>query len=87
MPPLTEESPPVKARVALTKWFKSAQDLGIVRSGIDAESVAIGLIGAIQTRTLRTRIMNDKLESTDETYLRSVIDVFCFGLEVLGEND
>ena len=86
MPPMTHESPPVKARIALTNWLKRAQEQGQVRSTIDAEAVAVGLIGAIQTRTLRTRIMNDTLDNSDEEYLRAIVSVFCDGLEPATES-
>jgi AcrR family transcriptional regulator len=78
---LSDEAPPVRARVGMTKWMAQLQDQGKIRQNVEPESIALALIGALQQRPVRKHIIKDiAMSQTDKEYVESIVDVMWRGL-------
>ena len=79
--PLEEEDPPIQARRLLETWIRQKQSTGEIRSEIHPEVAAIGMIGALQSRSFRKHIiLDDRFHHEEEEFLSMLHDIFWRGL-------
>ena len=80
---VSDDSPPVRVRVGMTKWITQLQKRGKIRQTVEPESIALALIGALQQRPVRKHIIKDvAMSQTDKEYVESIVDVLWRGLSV-----
>ena len=80
---VSDDTPPVRVRIGMTKWIKLLQDREKIRQNVDPESIALALIGALQQRPVRKHIIKDvAMSQTDKEYVESIVDVLWRGLSV-----
>ena len=79
--PLEENDPPIKARRMIENWVKEKQAQGVIRADIHPEIAAIGMIGALQSRSFRKHIiLDDRFDHKEEEFLSKLHDIFWKGL-------
>lgn len=79
--PLEESDPPIKARRLLETWIRERQERGEIRSDIHPEVAAIGMIGALQSRSFRKHIiLDDRFDHSEDAFLTILHDIFWKGL-------
>lgn len=78
------ETPPIRARKAMTDWVLRLQKEGRIRL-CSAESISLALIGAMQHRSFRRHIIvDDTMEENDSVFVRAIVETFWLGLQPQG---
>lgn len=73
---LPKEAPPVQIRLALENWIRTLQHEGIARDTEHPETIAIAMIGALQTRSFRRHIIRDiYMTQSDEEYVKDLVSL------------
>ena len=79
--PLEDSESPMKTRHLMETWIREKQECGEIRSDIHPEIAAIGMIGALQSRSFRKHIiLDDRFNHTEEVFLSTLRDIFWKGL-------
>ena len=74
-------SPPVLARIQLSRWLDRGVETGELRQEVDTEHLAVALIGVVQARVMREHLIGDPtLTGTPDDYLAVAVDYLLAGV-------
>ena len=77
-----EDSPPIRGRKMLTRWFRLAIEQGRVRS-FDPHVMAVAFIGMLKARPFREIILADTaLKCSDRDYVIQLVDLLWAGIDL-----
>ncbi len=68
-------SPPIVARIHISRWLERGVETGELRPDVDTEHLAVALFGVVQARVMREHLIGDAtLTGTPEDYLDAAVD-------------
>ena len=72
-----KKPPPVRVLSGIALFVRRAQKNGQIDKTLDADALAMNLMGAMQGRVFFTRILSQSDNSDDDVYIRNTVRHFC----------